>query len=196
MFMPLQQKMVPKHASTLQRKPMAGPNGTASFEDRRPEAVAQRKIADIVSPAPQVLQQSSESDTVQAMTDSSSFFGEQPVQAMTEGPKKGSLDYVVQRASDIMGHDFSNVNVIQNSMSARSIGAHAYAQGNDIHVAQTLNMNRSFDQHLMGHELAHVVQQSKGIVQATGSVGGLPLNDNPQLESSADSWGQKLRHAL
>src|SRR5690606_29890951 len=49
----------------------------------------------------------------------------------------------------------------------------------------------SSGQELLGHELAHVVQQSQGGVSATGQANGVALNDDSSLESQADSMGAR-----
>jgi hypothetical protein len=86
----------------------------------------------------------------------------------------------------------SGVTVHPNSSKATAVGALAYTQGTDIHVAPShYSPNTSKGKQLLGHELTHVAQQMEGRVQPTGSVGGLPLNDNPALEKEADSMGAK-----
>lgn len=89
------------------------------------------------------------------------------------------------------GADFSAVRVRQDSR-ADSLGALAYTQGSDIHIAPG-----QYDPHtrggkeLLGHELAHVLQQSDGRVASTGAVNGVPLNDDPALEREADDLGAR-----
>ncbi|WP_299486234.1 DUF4157 domain-containing protein [Acaryochloris sp. IP29b_bin.137] len=86
---------------------------------------------------------------------------------------------------------FANVKV-HEGRQAKSVGAIAYTQGHNIHFAPGhFNPNTSSGQALLGHELAHVVQQRQGRVKPTGSVNGLPLNDNPALEREADELGKK-----
>lgn len=86
--------------------------------------------------------------------------------------------------------DFSDVNIHVGSQ-ASEVGAIAYAQGNDIHFAQgKFEPHTQAGQELLGHELAHVVQQRQGLVQPTTEVGGLPVNDDPTLERDADTQGR------
>jgi len=82
----------------------------------------------------------------------------------------------------LSGHALDDVRVHRNSAQAASVGALAYTQGNDIHVAP------GQEQHL-AHEAWHVVQQREGRVPVTGSVAGRPLNDDRALESEADRMG-------
>jgi hypothetical protein len=89
----------------------------------------------------------------------------------------------------LSGVDMSDVQVHHNSSDAGQVGALAYAQGNQIHLAP------GQEKHLP-HEAWHVVQQKLGRVQATGSVpDGRALNDDPALEAEADRMGaQALNH--
>ncbi|HEX7841154.1 MAG TPA: DUF4157 domain-containing protein, partial [Kofleriaceae bacterium] len=60
--------------------------------------------------------------------------------------------------------DFSNVRVHEGAQ-ATAIGALAYAQGTDLHFAPGQYQPHSpRGQELLGHELAHVVQQTQGRV--------------------------------
>lgn len=90
--------------------------------------------------------------------------------------------------------DLSNVKVHAASSQATQIGALAYTQGDDIHFAPgQYSPKTSTGQRLLGHELAHVVQQREGRVKATGSVLGLPLNDSGVLENEADTIAGKMK---
>ena len=82
------------------------------------------------------------------------------------------------------GHDLSDVNVHRNSSKPQDVGAHAYAQGNDIHLGA------GQEKHL-AHEAAHIVQQREGRVKPTKNVNGLPVNDSESLENDADAMGAK-----
>ncbi|MCU0433358.1 MAG: DUF4157 domain-containing protein [Bacteroidia bacterium] len=99
---------------------------------------------------------------------------------------------VIGKMGEAMGADFSNVNIHEGS-KASDVGALAYTQGNDIHFAQgKFDTNSQSGKALLGHELAHVVQQREGRVQPTTSINGLPVNDSKSLESEADSIGNKV----
>ncbi|MEM6270096.1 MAG: DUF4157 domain-containing protein [Bacteroidota bacterium] len=82
------------------------------------------------------------------------------------------------------GHDLSEVKVHRNSSEPAKVGAHAYAQGNDIHVGP------GQEKHL-AHEAGHIVQQREGKVKANAEVNGRPVNDEPALEGEADRMGEK-----
>lgn len=85
---------------------------------------------------------------------------------------------------NLSGMSLDDVKVHYNSDKPKGVGAHAYAQGNDIHVGP------GQEKHL-AHEAWHVVQQRQGRVNPTTSVKGLPVNDNPALEKEADVMGAK-----
>lgn len=74
------------------------------------------------------------------------------------------------RMEQRLGHDFGNVRIHVDSRaaeSARAIGANAYTHGDHIVFARGRFQPGTADGlRLMGHELAHVVQQSRG--DATG----------------------------
>jgi Domain of unknown function (DUF4157)/D-alanyl-D-alanine carboxypeptidase len=91
----------------------------------------------------------------------------------------------MQRA---LGADFRDVRVHEGDAASR-LGARAYAQGSDLHFApgQYAPGTRAGDE-LIGHELAHVVQQRAGRV-ATPQGKGAPIHDAPDLEAEADRLG-------
>jgi hypothetical protein len=90
--------------------------------------------------------------------------------------------------------DFSDIRIHAASSKAGDVGARAYTQGNDIHVASgQFQPYTARGKQLLGHEMAHVVQQREGRVAPTGEVSGLPLNDDPALEEEADTMAAKLR---
>jgi hypothetical protein len=104
--------------------------------------------------------------------------------------KTGIPDEVRGSMESSFGQDFSSVRVHKNSAQAKGIGALAYTKGNDVHFAPgQYNPQSSSGRKLLGHELAHVVQQRQGRVRPTGSVGGMALNDSPRLEAEADRLG-------
>lgn len=115
-----------------------------------------------------------------------------PAQRKQERPGALPLD-VQAKMEKVMGADFSNVNVHANSSQASSVGALAYAQGNDIHFAPgQYNPDTQSGQKIIGHELAHVVQQRQGRVLPTAQLkSGMRLNDDPALEKEADDLGER-----
>jgi len=79
----------------------------------------------------------------------------------------GGLDSATnQRMSESFGHDFSGVQVHNDSAAnsvCRSLGANAFATGRDVYFAQgRYNPGTREGDRLLAHELTHVVQQSGG----------------------------------
>jgi hypothetical protein len=88
------------------------------------------------------------------------------------------------------GTDFSDVKIHTNSQKASKIGAHAFAQGNDVHFAQgKFDPNTKTGKQLIGHELSHVVQQRNGEVKPNVQMKGLGINTDDRLENEADKQG-------
>jgi hypothetical protein len=85
----------------------------------------------------------------------------------------------------LSGVDLSDVKVHRNSDKPQQVGALAYTQGNDIHIAP------GQEEHLP-HEGWHAVQQKQGIVKPTIKMKtGAPVNDDAGLEKEADVMGAK-----
>jgi hypothetical protein len=84
--------------------------------------------------------------------------------------------------------DFSDIRV-HHGPQAESMGALAFTQGQDIHFARgQYDPGSRSGRKLIGHELAHVVQQRAGKV-AMPDGDGPPINASPELESEADALG-------
>jgi hypothetical protein len=108
------------------------------------------------------------------------------------GASGGIPDHVKGQMEGAFGTSFDDVKVTANSSAAASAGALAYAQGNNIHFAPgQFNPESKGGQELIGHELAHVVQQREGRVQANAQVGGMAVNNDKGLEAEADQMGAK-----
>ena len=85
----------------------------------------------------------------------------------------------------LSGVELSDVKVHQNSDKPQQVGALAYTQGNDIHIAP------GQEKHLP-HEGWHAVQQKQGIVKPTIQMKtGTLVNDDAGLEKEADVMGAK-----
>jgi len=90
-----------------------------------------------------------------------------------------------------LGADFSGVR-IHTGREASSIGAHAFTRGDDIHFAPgQYDPHDRGGQELLGHELAHVVQQREGRVTASFQAHGMEVNADPALEREADELGAR-----
>lgn len=118
-----------------------------------------------------------------------------PVQRQ-ENNLTGMPNPVKQRMEEAFHTDFSSVRVHPESSSAPEVGALAYTQGTDIHFAPgQFKPDTSSGQQLLGHELAHVVQQQEGRVQPTTEINGMAVNDDVSLEHEADMLGNKAANS-
>jgi len=87
------------------------------------------------------------------------------------------------------GADFSQVRVHVGPQASR-IGAIAFTTGNDIYFAPGRYQPEStIGQQLLGHELAHVIQQRQGRVRASSS--GVSIVQDRALEAEADRLGAR-----
>ena len=82
------------------------------------------------------------------------------------------------------GLAMDDVRVHRDSAEPARIGAQAYAQGRDIHLAPG-------QERQLPHEAWHVVQQAQGRVPQTRQMKGVALNDDAQLEREADTMGAR-----
>ena len=116
-------------------------------------------------------------------------------QPLQQKPNRTGLhDELKAEMETTFDNDFSDVRVHAGSSKAGDVGALAYTQGSDIHVAPgQFQPHTTQGKQLLGHELAHVVQQREGRVAPTGEVGGMPLNDDPVLEKEAEEMAAKIR---
>lgn len=125
----------------------------------------------------------------------------QPVQARLEeegfaqalqppGQGKPLPPAVQTKMEHALGHSFSDVRVHEGPQ-AKSVGALAYTRGTDLHFAPGRYSPATHEgQKILGHELAHVVQQKAGRV-AVPKGPGAPVNANPALEAEADALADR-----
>jgi hypothetical protein len=109
-----------------------------------------------------------------------------------EAARSGGLAPSVQaQMGRAFGADFSDVRVHEDGQAQR-IGAAAYTQGRDLHFAPgQYRPDTESGRELIGHELAHVVQQSQGRVAAPLQAKGAHINDDHGLEAEADALGAR-----
>jgi hypothetical protein len=99
-------------------------------------------------------------------------------------------DAVRGRMEAALGADFSNVRVHVGPQAER-IGAIAFTIGSDIYFAPgRYQPDTTHGQQLLGHELAHVVQQRQGRVRNPSGVGVAVVQDRA-LEAEADRMGHR-----
>jgi len=104
----------------------------------------------------------------------------------------GMPDNVKEGMQRAFQSDFSDITVHPSSPKASALAAQAFTQGHEIHFAPgQFRPDTTSGRELIGHELAHVVQQREGRVSPTCEVSGMPVNDNPGLEAEADALGKR-----
>ena len=82
----------------------------------------------------------------------------------------------------LSGVDLSGVKVHYNSSKPATVGALAYAQGNEIHLGPGQEAH-------LPHEGWHIVQQRQQRVNPTETVNGVSVNSDASLEREADKMG-------
>ncbi len=91
-----------------------------------------------------------------------------------------------QKMERSLGHDLSDLRISEDAQAAQ-LGAAAYTRGTNVHFAPGMYQPHSQQgQAIIGHELAHVVQQRIGRVKPTAANG---INADPALEHEADLAG-------
>ena len=107
------------------------------------------------------------------------------------GADGGAMAPAVQdRMEGFFGHSFGGVKIHEGSSEASALGAQAFTRGEELHFAPgQFAPATTTGQALLGHELAHVVQQREGRVAATVQAKGIAINDDVALEDEADRLG-------
>ena len=156
------------------------------FKDNRSNSTKQLKIQEIANNSRQV------DRTTQLQSAANNYSaGQQPSIHKTipttkqEENKTGMPDNLKSGIENLSGLDMSDVKVHYNSPQPAQLQAHAFAQGNQIHIA-------SGQERHLPHEAWHVVQQKQGRVAPTKQLKGkVNINDNVGLEKEADVMGAK-----
>jgi hypothetical protein len=158
--------IVQKQESEEKEKPLQGKLiGTIQRQEIPEEEPLQGKMADIVQRQEMPAE-------------------EEPLQTKREN-NTGMPDNLKAGVENLSGIDMSDVRVHYNSDKPAEVGALAYTQGTNIHVA-------SGQERHLPHETWHVVQQKQGRVEPTMQLkDGVPVNDDEELEHEADMMGKK-----
>lgn len=111
----------------------------------------------------------------------------QKISARNPGAHKDTcLPPVIRdRLAAASGLPFDDVRVHYNSEKPAALEAYAYTQTPDVYIAPG-------QERYLSHELGHVVQQKRGLVASTGTLNGIPINDDPALERAADTMTSDL----
>lgn len=169
-----------KSKSVVQEKPRKTglEQSVIGFEDRRSEAIAQRKVQEMAdnSQRPQSMQ-------LKSLSEKNLSSIQHPIQKKVN--KTGLPDNLKSGIENLSGYSMDDVRVHYNSDKPAQLQAHAYAQGTDIHIA-------SGQEKYLPHEAWHVVQQKQGRVKPTMQMkGDVNVNDDAGLEKEADVMGEK-----
>ena len=184
-----------KVARTIQQKQDGG--GVLQFVDNRmvntllqrvgleDEEGFQMKTAQLQSDEEEDTLQGKFEPTVQRMEDDEEGLQMKSDTVCQQKPNNTGLpDNLKAGVESLSGFSMDDVKVHYNSSQPATVQALAYTQGTDIHVAP------GQERHLP-HEAWHVAQQLAGRVEPTTEVGGMPVNDNIDLEHEADVMGTK-----
>lgn len=115
--------------------------------------------------------------------------GASPASPVEDGPGAALPGPTQIKMEHLFGVDLSAVRVHQGG-AAPAVGALAYAQGNDLHFAPGRYQPGSpGGDRLIGHELAHVVQQRDGRVASPQHKGAIVADAG--LEAEADAFGER-----
>ncbi|WP_340202938.1 DUF4157 domain-containing protein [Ascidiimonas sp. W6] len=157
----------------------SGKLGTQSFKNQRPAQVKQLKLQHMAN-------QSTVNNGVAIMQQKANVYTattSNPIQAKANST--GLPDTLKSGIENLSGHSMDDVKVHYNSPKPAQLQAHAYAQGNQIHLAS------GQEKHLP-HEAWHVVQQKQGRVKPTRQLQAkVAINDDMGLEKEADIMGAK-----
>jgi ribosomal protein S18 acetylase RimI-like enzyme len=108
---------------------------------------------------------------------------------LARGGGKPLPEAVRAKMEAAFGADFSAVRVHVGPQASR-IGAVAFTTGNDLYFAPGQYQPESVQgQQLLGHELAHVIQQREGRVRSPGN--GIAVVQDRMLEAEADRLGMR-----
>ena len=184
-----------KVARTIQQKQDGG--GALQFVDNRmvntllqrvgleDEEGFQMKTAQLQSDEEEDTLQGKFEPTVQRVEDDAEGVQVKSDTVCQQKPNNTGLpDNLKAGVESLSGFSMDDVKVHYNSSQPATVQALAYTQGTDIHVAP------GQERHLP-HEAWHVAQQLAGRVEPTTEVGGMPVNDNIDLEHEADVMGAR-----
>ena len=184
-----------KVARTIQQKQDGG--GVLQFVDNRmvntllqrvgleDEEGFQMKTAQLQSDEEEDTLQGKFEPTVQRVEDDAEGVQMKSDTVCQQKPNNTGLpDNLKAGVESLSGFSMDDVKVHYNSTQPATVQPLTYTQGTDNHVAP------GQERHLP-HEAWHVAQQLAGRVEPTTEVGGMPVNDNIDLEHEADVMGAR-----
>jgi len=164
------------NAVSLKKK---GGDSRFQLVDKRPEAIAQRKLQEIANNSPQI----KKFMQLQAKVDNQSNHLKQPIQKKENDT--GLPDNLKTSIESLSGYSMDDVKVHYNSDKPAQLQAHAYTQGTDIHLSPGQTKH-------LPHEAWHIVQQKQGRVKPTLQMkDNVEINHDVRLEEEANVMGNK-----
>lgn len=104
-------------------------------------------------------------------------------------PKTSAILSLFDVATKFFDEDLSNVRVCVDATPLR-FGALAIARGQTIHLhPDVMAQSEKVRHEVLGHELAHIVQQRRGRAIPRKTMDGVPVCDDPALEMEANDLG-------
>lgn len=100
------------------------------------------------------------------------------------GARPGAAGRLISGMEALTGIDLGDVRVQYNSPEPAKFGARAYTRRNRVYLGPGREGS-------LGHELGHAVQQKRSMVGPTAWYGGVPVNDDPALETGAGSLARE-----
>lgn len=181
------------------------------FVDSKTEAIAQRKLQQVINSSPQsqqlkVIQEMADTSqqvnhlrSYQAMADNYTSQAAQGTENSEHGTLQGKPETAQKKENNtglpdnlkagienLSGYTMDDVKVHYNSDKPAQLQAHAYTQGTDIHLGPG-------QEKYMSHEAWHVVQQKQGRVKPMVQLkSGLTVNEDDGLEKEASAMGEKV----
>ncbi|MFZ6769412.1 DUF4157 domain-containing protein [Undibacterium sp. Di26W] len=153
----------------------------ACVQDQRPAALAQRTLQQMANQSPQARRLQA---CAQLMEQARPARESKPA-AAAAAAANGLPVQLKAGIEALSGMRMDHVRVHYNSPRPAQLKAHAFAQGNAIHLAP------GQERHLP-HEAWHVVQQAQGRVRPTLKIKqGVAVNDDASLEQEADAMGAR-----
>lgn len=181
-----QKSMSPK--PSIRRKPTPaqgmGRNSLSNDLARKLQDQGTQEKSQLTSNDVMTLQRTMGNQVVQRLLEEQ---GMMPAKAESESASRPLPTEVRAKMEQSFGTSFADVRVHQGSQ-ADAMGARAYAQGSNIYVQRSINVNGYEGQKVLAHELAHVVQQRTGRVPNASSA---VINDDPHLETEAHRAADK-----
>jgi hypothetical protein len=177
----LDPSLIPARRAVVPRRAEAGFDAGPGVALRGPESLG---VGGVLH-----LQRTAGNTTVSRLLD------EEPASPVTDVVGRGAGRPLEPEVRGVMeerlGHDFGSVRVHTDhaaSESARAIHAQAYTVGTDV-VFQSgrYQPDTPAGQHMLAHELTHVMQQSAGPVDGTPAPGGIRISDpSDRFEQAAE----------